>query len=131
MRTQRKGGITGKGFVEGDPRINRTIPGPGRPPNWWRDLLSHHEEDAIKILAQALRYGSWASRRQAAEAILDRLHGKPTQPVEQRSDIEPLVQYMTAEELRELVRIVEQAQARAAKGEKPQEWPSRLDLESD
>lgn len=133
LQERKAGGVTGKGFVRGDSRINRTIPGPGRPPNWWRDLLKTYEEDAVHLIGATVRQ---ARKRKnvravdihAAREILDRLHGRPTQPVEQQSKNELLVEYMTDEELREIVRIHEQAQARAARGEKPGEWHSGLEI---
>jgi hypothetical protein len=134
MRTKKGGGVTGKGFVEGDPRINRTIPGPGRPPNWWRDLLRTYEEDAVHLIGATVRE---ARRRRkvravdihAAREVLDRLHGRPTQPVEQRGD-EELLQYLTREELQALVDISDHAHARAAAGERPAEWYEGLDFSS-
>ncbi len=79
QREKQRGGVTGKGFVVGDPRINRTNPGPGRPPLWWKDLLASYEADAVHTLGHALRSAKrWADRIRAAEIILDRLHGKPT-----------------------------------------------------
>lgn len=81
---KQRGGVTGKGFGVGDPRINRTKPGPGRPPLWWKDLLASYEADAVHTLGQALRSAKrWADRIRAAEIIMNRLHGKPTQPVEE------------------------------------------------
>jgi hypothetical protein len=126
--------VTGKGFVRDDPRINRTIPGPGRPPNWWRDLLRTYEEDAVHLIGATVRGARKGGRVRAvdinaAREVLDRLHGRPTQPVEQRGD-EELVQYMTREELQALVDIVERAQARAAAGEKRPEWYEGLGLGS-
>ncbi len=67
-------------FFKGDVRIR---PGPGRPPAWWKDLLASYEPDAVHTLGQALRSARrWADRIRAAEIILDRLHGRPTQPTE-------------------------------------------------
>ncbi len=129
------GGVTGKGFGRGDPRINRTVPGPGRPPNWWRDLLRTYEEDAVHLIGATVR-GARKRRRvravdiNAAREGLDRLHGRPTQPVDQRGN-EELVQHMTREELQAIVDIFERAQARAAAGERRPEWYEGLDLGSD
>jgi hypothetical protein len=66
----------------------------------------------------------------AAKEVLDRLHGRPTQPVEQRGNEEELLEYMTREELQAIVDIHDRAQARAAAGERPAEWCEGLDLES-
>jgi hypothetical protein len=70
-----------KPFVKGDSRIRA---GPGRPPLWWKHLLASYEADAVHTLGQALRSAKrWADRIRAAEIIMDRLHGKPTQPVKE------------------------------------------------
>ncbi len=81
--------------MKGDPRINRTIPGPGQPPLWWKYQLARHEESTIGLIAGAIAEGHrrLKDRRKkvqglrrvhlaAAQDVLDRLHGKPTQPVE-------------------------------------------------
>jgi hypothetical protein len=131
---KKRGGVTGKGFVGGDPRINRTIPGPGRPPNWWRDLLRTYEEDAVHLIGTTVR-GARKSKKvravdiHAAREVLDRLHGRPTQPLEQRGD-EQLVQYLTREELQTLVDLFERAKVREAAGEKRPAWYEGLDLDS-
>ncbi len=82
------GGVTGKGFVKGDKRINRTRPGPGRPPMAWTEALAKYEPAAIDALAEGvsrkkngrLCYPTLAVR--AAETILFSLHGKPVQPTQ-------------------------------------------------
>jgi len=134
LSVKKPGGATGKGFVRDDPRINRTIPGPGRPPNWWRDLLKTYEEDAVHLIGATVREARKRRRVRAvdihaAREVLDRLHGRPTQPVEQRGN-EELLQYLTREELQALVDIEERAQARMAAGEKRPEWYEGLDLGS-
>ncbi len=97
----RLGGATGKGFVRSDPRINRTKPGPGRPPKWWRDLFLTYEADAVHTLGKALTSSrKWRDRIQAANIILDRLHGKPIQPVEHVPAID--VSQLSTDELRTL-----------------------------
>jgi len=131
---KKPGGVTGKGFAKGDPRINRTIPGPGRPPNWWRDLLRTYEEDAVHLIGATVRGARKRGRVRAvdinaAREVLDRLHGRPTQPVEQQPGTE-LLQYLTKEELQELVSISERAHARAAKGENPIEWFNEREIAS-
>ena len=128
------GGVTGKGFGRGDPRINRTIPGPGRPPNWWRDLLRTYEEDAVHLIGATVRGARKRGRVRAidinaAREVLDRLHGRPTQPVEKRGDDE-LIRYMTREDLQAIVDIFERAQVKAAAAEKRPEWYEGLDLGS-
>jgi hypothetical protein len=132
---KKRGGVTGKGFVEGDPRINRVTPGPGRPPNWWRDLLRTYEEDAVHLIGATVREARKRKRVRAvdihaAREVLDRLHGRPTQPVEQLGG-EELLQYLTREELQAIVDISERAHARAAAGEKRPEWYEGLNLGSD
>ncbi len=57
-------------FAKGDPRFNRTKPGPGRPPLAWTEALSKHEPEAIQALAEGvsvnkserLRYPGLAGR---------------------------------------------------------------------
>jgi hypothetical protein len=93
-----------------------------------------YEEDAVHLIGTTVRGARKRGRVRtvdinAAKEVLDRLHGRPTQPVEQRGD-EELVQYMTREELQALVDIIERAQARAAAGEKRPAWHEGLDLES-
>lgn len=94
--------------MEGDPRINRTIPGPGRPPNefrdWCRSLFENRE--AREKLANRI----WkVDRNGRPDPVLMKLmeyaFGKPVQVVEQQ------VQYdfsrLTREELETLVRLAE------------------------
>ncbi len=132
LSAKKPGGVTGKGFAKGDLRINRTIPGPGRPPNWWRDLLRTYEEDAVHLIGATVR-GARKRRRvravdiHAAREVLDRLHGRPTQPLEQRGD-EELLEYLTREELQVIVEIFDRAQARVAAGEKPPGFDLRIAL---
>jgi len=47
---KQRGGVTGKGFVVGAPRINRTKAGPGRPPLWWKHRFTRYEEDATELI---------------------------------------------------------------------------------
>lgn len=75
----RLGGITGRGFVPGDPRINRTRPGPGRPSLGYREALAALEPAALQVVAEALHAKQWSVRFAAARDVLDRLHGKPGQ----------------------------------------------------
>jgi hypothetical protein len=77
-------------FVQGDPRIR---PGPGRPPLWWKHQLGRYEESAIALIGAAIEEGRRRLRTRgkdgirrvhlaAAQEVLDRLHGRPTQPME-------------------------------------------------
>ena len=75
----RLGGITGNGFVPGDPRINRTRPGPGRPSLAYREALAALEPEALRAVSEALRSKQWSIRLAAARDVLDRLHGKSGQ----------------------------------------------------
>lgn len=89
LQARKAGGVTGKGFVGGDSRINRTIPGPGRPPNWWRDLLKTYEEDAVHLIGATVRQ---AGRRkkvravdiQAAKEVLDRRTARDKRDIQKR-----------------------------------------------
>ncbi len=46
--------------------------------------MASYEADAVYTLGRALRSAKrWADRIRAAEIILNRLHGKPTQPIQQ------------------------------------------------
>lgn len=105
QREKLRGGITGKGFVKGDPRINRANPGPGRPPVWWKNLLATYEGEAIEVIAHLMRKARHESiQLRAAQEILDRLHGKPTQPVQQLPPID--VSNLSEEELETLDRLL-------------------------
>jgi hypothetical protein len=94
-----------------------------------------YEEDAVHLIGATVR-GARKRRKvravdiAAAREVLDRLHGRPTQPVEQRADEELLLQYMNRDELQAIVDILERAQARAAAGEKLPEWYEGLNLGS-
>lgn len=90
---KQRGGITGKGSVESDPRINRTKRGPGRPPLMWKHQISRYEETAIAVIGAVIEDGRRRLRKRgkdgirpvhlaATQDVLDRLHGKPAQPVE-------------------------------------------------
>ncbi len=88
-------------FRKGDRRINRTRPGPGRPPKWWKELLATYEADAVHTLGRALKSArKWRDKILAASIILDRLHGKPTQSIEHVLAVD--VSKLTTEELRTL-----------------------------
>lgn len=57
QRRKQRGGITGKGFVKGDQRINRTKPGPGRPPLKFKDWLREwFAEDKTRAKLQAMAF---------------------------------------------------------------------------
>ncbi len=78
-----------KPFAKGyDPRRNITKPGPGQPPLWWRDQLARYEEQAIETIGRALRSSKPWVRLRAAQEILDRLHGKPTQPIKHEPSVD-------------------------------------------
>jgi hypothetical protein len=79
-----------KPFVKGDPRIKA---GPGRPPLWWKHQLGQYEESAIELIGAVIEEGRRRLRKRgkdgiervhlaAAQEVLDRLHGRPTQPLE-------------------------------------------------
>ena len=79
--------LPGKPFVKGDPRINRTEPGPGRPSLEYREALAQLSPLAMAALEKALKDKHASVRLAAARDILDRIHGKPTQPVK---DVTPI-----------------------------------------
>lgn len=104
QREKKPGGITGKGFVKGDPRINRTKPGPGRPPLWWKHQLARYETVAIARIGHLARRASGMVGLRAAQDILDRLHGKATQPIEVAPPVD--VSGLTDQELQTLDRLL-------------------------
>jgi len=64
-------------------------PGPGRPKEQVhvRDLARQYTEDAIRVLVEiALTGKKESARAQAAEALLDRAWGRPSQAVELSGD---------------------------------------------
>lgn len=72
--------------------------GSGRPPgapnkvtNEVRELAQQYTEAALAVLVQIATAGeSEAARVSAANAILDRGHGKPTQPISGDEDGKPV-----------------------------------------
>lgn len=94
-KQRRPGGITGKGFIPGDSRINRTRPGPGRPPLAYREALQALEPVALHVVEEALQAGQWTVRLAAARDVLDRLHGKPGQAVQVQAGISNLSELVT------------------------------------
>ncbi len=93
--TRRADETRGKPFTKGDPRINRTIPGPGRPPIWWKHELAKHEKNAIDLIGGAIEQGQERLKDRgekakelrrvhlaAALSVIEHLHGKPTIPIE-------------------------------------------------
>ena len=105
QKQRRAGGITGKGFVPGDPRINRTISGPGRPSLEYRDALKALEPAALQVVEEALQARQWSVRLAAARDVLDRLHGKAGQPmpggINTLADLLPLAQQYAENESHE------------------------------
>lgn len=81
-RNQRRKQPVGKPFTKGDPRINRTKAGPGRPPLAYRQALKSMEPQALQTVQSVLRMAPPAVRLRAAQDVLDRLHGKPKQPID-------------------------------------------------
>ncbi len=114
QREKQRGGVTGKGFVVGDPRINRTKPGPGRPPLWWRDRLAQYEAQAIETIGRALQSSKPWVRLRAAQEVLDRLHGKPTQPLEVAPPVD--VNGLTIEEKKQLDNLLARVLGDGARG---------------
>lgn len=112
MRPPKKGGVTGRGFVEGDPRINRTVPGPGRPPKepaanfaaWCRAQLE--SEEGRKKLA----YRMWKIDKQGRPNMLliravAYAYGQPAIKVDVSRQYD--LSRLSREELETLVRIGE------------------------
>jgi hypothetical protein len=78
-KNKKLGGCTGKGFMPGQ----SGNPG-GRPKEVGhvRALAKKYTEEAIRTLAELMRTGKPdRARVAAAEALLDRAYGKPTQPL--------------------------------------------------
>jgi hypothetical protein len=88
QREKIRGGITGKGFIKGDPRINRTKPGPGRPPLWWKHLLGRYEEDAVHLIGATIAEGRSRLRKKGEEGV-QRVHLAAAQYVLDRSTASP------------------------------------------
>ncbi len=106
QREKQRGGITGKGFIAGDPRINRTKPGPGRPPLWWKQALGRYETASIATIAHLMRRDKNSSvRLRAAQYVLDRLHGKPKQSVEVVPPVD--LSHLSDKELKDLGRLLD------------------------
>jgi hypothetical protein len=63
-------------FVKGDPRINRTKPGPGKPPQDYLKRLQYLEPKALDTIERILR-GSGVPALRAAVEVLQRLHPSP------------------------------------------------------
>jgi hypothetical protein len=79
QQPKKLGGCTGKGFMPGQ----SGNPG-GRPKEVGhvRALAKKYTEEAIRTLAELMRTGKPdRARVAAAEALLDRAYGKPTQPL--------------------------------------------------
>jgi hypothetical protein len=60
-------------FVKGDSRINRTKPGPGRPPEGYLKRLQYLEPKALDTIERVLR-GTGLPALRAAVEVLQRLH---------------------------------------------------------
>jgi hypothetical protein len=60
-------------FAKGDPRINRTKPGPGRPPQDYLKRLQYLEPKALDAVERVLR-GTGLPALRAAVEVLQRLH---------------------------------------------------------
>ncbi len=90
-----------KPFTKGDPRINRTRPGPGRSPMWWRELLATYEQGAVETIGKMATSGrrTWL-RLRAAQTVIEHLYGKPTQPFKHVPAID--VSKLSTDELRTL-----------------------------
>ncbi len=75
---------TGKPFAKNDPRINRTKPGPGRPPNWLRDFCDDllagpkSKHSVSKILGDD-EHPAFATMW---KAVADRAHGRAVESIE-------------------------------------------------
>ena len=86
MRTEKTARKTARGrpFSQGhDPRRGHGIKGrSGRKPLVYRDALKTLDQPALETLGLALEKGTWSVRVRAAQDVLDRLHGKPRQRVE-------------------------------------------------
>ena len=106
-----------KPFVKGDSRIR---PGPGRPPLWWRDRLARYEAQAIETIGRALQSSKPWVRLRAAQEVLDRLHGKPAQPVDRVPPVD--VSGLKIEEQQHLDRLLARVLGDGARGDQA---PSR------
>ncbi len=100
-----------KPFVKGDSRIR---PGPGRPPLWWRDRFARYEAQAIETIGRALQSSKPWVRLRAAQEVLDRLHGKPTQPLEVAPPVD--VSGLSIEEQKQLESLLARVLGDGARG---------------
>ncbi len=83
--------LPGRPFVKGDPRINRTKPGSGRPSLEYREALRELSPRALAVLERALRDKHASVRVAAARDILDRAHGKAVQPTEEKAPVRVII----------------------------------------
>ncbi len=78
---------------------------PGRPPLWWKEALSGYEPEAIDTIVRLMRKARHESVwLRAAQDVLDRLHGKPTQPFEEVPPVD--VSGLSTEEMETLDRLL-------------------------
>lgn len=82
-------------------KIGSGKPGPGRPKGSRNKITEQHRktisalaadytEDALRALVDVARNGQDGPRVSAANALLDRAYGKPTQPISGDEDSAPL-----------------------------------------
>lgn len=91
----------GRPFVKGDPRINRAMPGPGRPAEEFKAWLRGRFDDPKE------REQLWA-RAGKSDYLMGKLlayYGQPVQPVEQVVQFD--LSRLTREELETLARLLE------------------------
>jgi hypothetical protein len=78
-----QGTVPGRPFVAGDPRINRTKPGPGRPRNefkaWCAEVLD--KDVTRKQVEKIMKNGNHRAFKSMFSELADRAYGKANQDV--------------------------------------------------
>lgn len=71
-------------FVKGDPRINRSKPGPGRPPNRWKRLMQRiaNKPHVLRRLRTMLQDGEYGDFLDAFKFVVEQGYGKAGQSVD-------------------------------------------------
>ncbi len=74
--------VPGKPFVKGDPRINRAMPGPGRPPDEFKALCQALACSALEAANRALADENHPAYLGALKWATEHGYGKPKESVE-------------------------------------------------
>lgn len=79
----------GKPFVSGDPRANTTIAGPGRPPNWYKELCEKRlsMKSHRKAVQRVLKNPNHPAFLGLTKEMADRAFGKANQSLDVKASI--------------------------------------------